>query len=79
MVVISGHKVKNKFQIRKTSGEPIHESNKTQVETVNFDFISKSPSDRMKYNILQSKYIEHRERASIQHVGGKFTVSTCLV
>ena len=40
--------------------------NKTQVETVNLnDFISKSSSDRMKYNTLQHIYIQRRERASV--------------
>ena len=37
--------------------------NKTQIETVNFDFISKSSSDRMKYSTLQHRYIQHREKA----------------
>ena len=46
--------------------------NKTQVETVNLnDFISKSSSDRMKYNTLQHIYIYNAERESICHVGGK--------
>jgi hypothetical protein len=40
--------------------------NKTQVETVNLnDFISKSSSDRMKYNTLQHIYIQCRKRASV--------------
>ena len=40
--------------------------NKTQVETVNLnDFISKSSSDRMKYNTLQHIYIQRRKRASV--------------
>ena len=51
--------------------ESTYESNKTQVETEIFDFISKSFSDRMKYNTLQRKYTQNREKASIQHVGGK--------
>jgi hypothetical protein len=36
-----------------------------------FDFISKSSSDRMKYNTSQHIYIQRRERESICHVGGK--------
>ena len=43
--------------------------NKTQVETVNFHFILKSSSDRMKYNTLQLNNVERKGLTCVRKLG----------